>query len=135
MSSCGQLSFKIFLDRANIQELVLQLPDSQGGTAITSLSHITRVVFIVGGYSIDSATAATAIWWTDTETRTITINGAEESFTGELLKLQVGPELSTAGLTAGEYEDCCLVIYDADHTEGAVYADNIIVDASSTCDV
>lgn len=135
MSSCAQLTFKMFLDRANIQEMVLRLPDSQGGTAITDLSYITRVVFIVGGYSVDSSTAPTAIWWTDSETRTVTIDGAESSFTGDVLKIQAGPELATAGLTAGEYDECCLVIYDTDHTEGAVYADNIIVDASSTCDV
>jgi len=130
-----QLCFDIWLDRANIQEIVLRLPKAQGGTAITDLSDKTRVVFTVGGYQVDSATAATAIWWGDSETRTITINGAESSFTGDVLKLQVGPELSTAGLTVGEYENCCLVIYDTDHTEGAVYSDNILVNAISVCAV
>lgn len=129
------IKFDIFLDRANIQELVLQSPASQGGAAITDLSDKTRMVFTAGGYQVDSAVAATAIWWSDSETRTISINGADTSFTGDVVKLQVGPELSTAGLTAGEYENCCLVVYDSDHTEGAVYADDIEVDAISVCDV
>ncbi len=130
-----RIKFKIWLDRANIQELVVQLPESQGGTAVTDLSYITRIVFIVGGYQVDSSVAPTAIWWDDSETRTITINGADESFTGHIIKLQVGPEFSTAGLTAGEYEDCCLVIYDATHVEGASYADDIEVEAVNVCDV
>lgn len=129
------LKFDIWLDRANIIELVLRLPTAQGGTAITDLSDKTRMIFTAGGYSVDSATAATAIWWSDSETRTITIDGADSSFTGHVVKLQVGPELSTAGLTAGTYENCCLVVYDTDHTEGAVYADDIEVEAISVCDV
>ena len=134
MNNCGCFNFKIYLDRSNIQELVLRAPNSQGGAAITDLTQISRVIFSVGGYSVDSDTSPTAIWWNDTVTRTITVDGAEESFTGQALKLQVGPELSTAGLTAGEYDECCLVIYDADHPEGSVYSSHIVVDASSTCD-
>lgn len=131
----SKLKFDIWLDRANIQELVLRLPTAQGGTAITDLSDKTRIVFTVGGYQVDSDDASTAIWWDDSETRTITIDGAEESFTGDVLKLQVGPELSTAGLTAGDYENCCLVVYDAAHTEGAVYADDIEISAIDVCAV
>jgi len=131
----SNLKFDIWLDRANIQELVLRLPKAQGGTAITDLSDKTRVVFTAGGYQVDSDDDPTAIWWDDSETRTITIDGAESAFTGEVLKLQVGPELATAGLTAGTYENCCLIIYDTNHTEGAVYADDIEIDAISVCDV
>jgi len=130
----SRIVFDIFLDRANIQELVIRLPPAQGGTLVTDLSGTTRAVFTVGGYSVDSATAPTAIWWDDSETRTVTVDGADESFTGDVLKIQAGPELSTAGLTAGEYEDCCLVLYDSDHTEGAVYSDSIIVNAIDVCD-
>jgi len=125
----------IWLDRANIQELVVREPDAQGGSLVTDLTSITRVVFTVGGYQVDSATAATAIWWDDSVTRTVPVDGADTSFTGEILKLQVGPELSTAGLTAGSYEDCCLVFYDADHVEGAVYADDIEIEAIDVCAV
>ena len=133
MSTCSQLTFTMHLDRANIQELVIRDPDSQGGAAKTDLSYITRAIFTVGGYSVDSDTDATAIWWTDSETRTITIDGAEESFTGDVLKIQAGPEFSTAGLTAGEYSECCLTIYDTDHAEGAVYTDDIWVEVKSSC--
>lgn len=133
MNNCACFNFNIYLDRANIQELVLRYPNSQGGAALVDLSPITRVIFTVNGYSIDSSTAPTAIWWTDTVMRTITIDGAEESFNGNVLKLQVGPELATAGLTVGEYDECCLVIYDAAHTEGTVYSNNILADVSSSC--
>jgi len=131
----AQIKFDIWLDRANIQELVVLLPASQGGTAVTDLSATTRIVLTVGGYQVDSAESATAIWWDDSETRTITIDGADSSFTGDVVKLQVGPELSTAGLTAGSYEDCCLVFYDANHVEGAVYADDIEIEAINVCAV
>jgi len=130
-----QIKMDIWLDRANIQELVVREPDAQGGSLVTDLTSITRVVFTVGGYQVDSATAATAIWWDDSVTRTVPVDGADTSFTGEILKLQVGPELSTAGLTAGSYEDCCLVFYDADHVEGAVYADDIEIEAIDVCAV
>lgn len=131
----ANIQFDIWLDRANIQELVVIDPKPQGGEAVTDLSAITRVVFTAGGYQVDSAVAATAIWWDDSETRTITKDGADEAFTGDVLKLQVGPELSTAGLTAGSYEDCCLVFYDANHVEGAVYADDIEIEAINVCAV
>jgi len=131
----SNLKFDIWLDRANIQELVMQQPESQGSALITDLSAFTRMVFMIGGYQVDSATAPTAIWWDDSETRTVTVDGGAQAFTGDVVKLQVGPELSTAGLTAGEYENCCLVVYDTDHTEGAVYADDIEVDAITVCAV
>ena len=133
MSTCGSPLFKMFLDRANIQELILRAPTSQGGALLTDLTHVTQVDLIVNGYTIDSSVSPTAIWWDDTVTRTVTVDGADQSFTGNAVKIQAGPELSTAGLTAGEYDDCCLVIYDTSHTEGTVFADNIIVDASSSC--
>lgn len=131
--SCSPI--KIWLDRANIQELVVREPTPQGGSLVTDLTSITRIVFTAGGYQVDSAVSATAIWWDDSVTRTVPVDGADTAFTGEIIKLQVGPELSTAGLTAGTYDNCCLIIYDTDHTEGAVYADNIEVEALSVCDV
>lgn len=91
------------------------------------------MVLTVGGYSVDSATAPTAIWWDDSETRTVPVDGVDQSFTGDIVKLQVGPELALTALATGVHKDGSLVAYDADHVEGAVVADSLritVVDLS-----
>ncbi len=74
-------------------------------------------------------------WWDDSETRTVSVDGADTAFTGDVIKLQVGPEMSTAGLTAGDYDNCCLIIFDTNHVEGTPYSSDIQAEVIGSCDI
>lgn len=123
----ARIRFTVYNNRDNIEELVLR---DRVGALVTDLSSTTRVVVVVGGTEIDSAVDAAAIWWTDSETRAVQVSGEDVSFTGDVLKLQLGH----AGLTAGKYTGCCLLLFDAnDNDDGSIYADDMEVTVKDLC--
>jgi hypothetical protein len=94
----------VYNGRDNTITLVL----SNNGTVLTDLSALTRATVTIDSATIDSAVVGSGvIWWTDS----ITYRGA----TTDVLRLKLGGQ----SLTAGEYSDCAVVIYDASLTNGA----------------
>ena len=123
----ARIKATVWANRDNVIELVLR--DVQG-TLVTSLAAVTRAVAVIGSTAIDSAVDATAIWWTDTETRTLSIDGEDVAFTGAVLKMRLGH----SGLAAGKYTGCCLILFDADdNDDGTTWADDMEITVKSVC--
>lgn len=107
---------EVFLERSNTIEWVVTSDD----VPVTSLNQLTRAVVVVGTTAVDSSVVGSSvIWWTDSVTGKTLPNGT--SYTGDVVRARLG----YVDLTAGEYEDCRLVIYDATHVSGLVVSDNI----------
>lgn len=81
--------------------------EAADGTVKASLADVTRVTLLIGATLIDSAVVGSGvIWWTDTATY--------KAATVDVIKFRLGAQ----ALTAGEYADCALTIYDATYTGG-----------------
>jgi len=127
------LAFDVWLGRSNVQEVVLRNPESQGGDLITGLSSITTVeldVENVGAFSSDDW--PDDIWWADSETRAVKVDGAEQDYVGDVVKLRLGLPFSASGVAAGEY-NACLVGMDSEAISGTVYADNLVLTVKGNC--
>lgn len=121
------IAIEVFNGRANHDEFVLQDID---GNLMDDLSDITRVIVSIGSEVVDSNSSPNAIWWTDSETRTIYVNGVNTTYTGDVLKLKLGSE----GLTAGTNTGCCITIYDAgERSLGEVITNKATIVVRDTC--
>lgn len=129
------IEFNVFLGVETIQELVLRRPITQGGALMTDLSQFTRIVFSTAGLAIDSATDPTLIYWDETETRTIEVDFEDVAFTGHVLKMVLGTELSDNGAAVGTYPNSCLTVFSAEYPNGSIYSNDITVTISATCNV
>ena len=128
-----KLAFDVWLGRSNVQEIVLREPVSQGGDLITGLSSITTIevdVENVGAFSSDDW--PNDIWWADSETRVVKVDGDEQDDVGDVVKLRLGLPFNASGVTAGEY-NACLVGKDSDAVSGTVYADNLLITVIGCC--
>ena len=123
----ARIKATVYSNRDNVIEFVLR--DVQG-TLVTSLAAVTRAVAVIGSTAIDSSVDADAIWWDDTETRTLSIDGEDTAFTGHVLKLRLGH----SGLAAGKYTGCCLILFDADENDdGTTWADDMELTVKTVC--
>jgi hypothetical protein len=93
----------VYSDNANI--VTLQL--TSGGT-VQNLSAITRFTLSIGGTVLDSATDVGVFDWT-TDPTTLSIN------------------LATGDIQEGRYDNCALVLYDANHPSGFEWFDTLTV--------
>jgi len=123
----------VYAGKDNSEDWVL----SRGAAVLTDLSAITRVQLKVGAVTVDSATApAGTLTWDEQATVNRAMAAADAS--GQLarhlwqsidvLRLRLG-QVDT--LAAGTYPGSCLIVYDADHTDGLVWADDLIVTVKS----
>jgi hypothetical protein len=127
------LPFDVWLGRSNVQEIVLREPVSQGGDLVTGLSSITAVevdISSIGAFSSDDW--PDEIWWTDSVDRTVIVDGNEQDYTGDVVKLRLGLPFQASGVVPGDYE-ACLVGYDSDAVSGTVYADNLLITVIGGC--
>ena len=104
---------QIYIGHDNAIERVL----TEDGAPV-QLDSITRVVLTINGVDYDSdELGSDVMWWTDTKES----DYFEE--TVDVLKIKLGGQ---AGLVAGVYSGCRLVIYDADNTAGVVWENDIV---------
>ena len=123
----ARIKATVYSNRDNVIELVLR---NVQGTLVTSLAAVTRAVAVIGSTAIDSGVDADAIWWDDTETRTLSIDGEDTAFTGQVLKMRLGH----SGLAAGKYTGCCLILFDADENDdGTTWADDMELTVKTVC--
>lgn len=107
-----------WLGRDNVSEWVVM----DDNVPVTDLSGTTQAKVFVGTDVIDSAVdGSDVLWWTDSVTSITLPDG--QSYTGDVLRARLG----RGDLTVGEYEDCRIVLYDMDNTNGLVVSDNVIV--------
>lgn len=92
------ISFTVYTGKDNTVSLPVEGVD---GAIVADLSVVTRVTFTVGSTTVDSDTAPGSIWWTGS----VAFRGS----TVDAIALKLGG----AGLAAGRYTDCALVIYTA----------------------
>lgn len=108
----------IYDGRDNVISLVIL----EDGAPVADLSGLTRVVFTVGGVTVDSDDVGTdVIWWTDTDTY--------ETQTVDVLKLRLGHQ----AIPVGSYSDGCLVLFDSVSTNGIIYANDMKIAVEEGC--
>ena len=116
---------EIWLERENVIDWVIKNDD----VPVSDLSGLTRAVVCIGSTTIDSAVwGSGVIWWTDSVTAKTLPDGT--SYTGDVVRAKLG---LASGFTAGEYENCRLVIFDADYPSGLVASDDITFTVYDPC--
>jgi len=108
----------VYDGRDNINQLVI----FEGDELVSDLSHVTRIVFTVGGVTVDSDVVdSDTIWWDDQDT----YNGT----TTDVVKLRLGHQ----SIPLGTYTDGCLVLFDVVNDDGLVFIDNMKVKVKAGC--
>lgn len=117
---------EVWLERGNIIEWVVLEDD----VPVSDLSSLTRAVVCVDEVVVDSAVeGSSVIWWTDSVTGK-TLACVEDAYTGDVLRAKLG---GVTGLTAGEYDDCRVITFDAQNPSGIVVSDNIEITVYDAC--
>ena len=115
----------VWLERGNVVEWVVMDDDDP----VSDLSGLTRAVVCIGTAEVDSAVwGSSVIWWTDSVTAKTMPDGT--SYTGDVIRAKLG---LASGFTAGEYEECRLVIFDGTYTNGLVVSDDITLTVHDAC--
>jgi len=96
--------------------------------SVSDLAALTRVVFKAGSITVDSNIESSIVSWTDSVTGKLLPDGS--SYTGNVIRMKLG--LAT-GMAVGEYEGCCLILYDPTYPNGLVVSDNIALTVYNTC--
>lgn len=116
---------EVWLERGNIVEWVVMNDD----TPVSDLSAVTRAVVCIGSTTVDSDVwGSSIIWWTDSVTAKTLPDGT--SYTGDVVRAKLG---LASGFTAGEYENCRLVLFDGSYTNGFVASDDITLTVYDAC--
>lgn len=81
--------------------------EGEDGAILSTLAALTRATLTVGAVTVDSDVhGSSVVWWTE--------QWLHQGQTIDVLKFKIGQ----AGITAGVYEGCELVTYDAVNTNG-----------------
>ena len=127
---------EVWLDRDNVLEWVIAID----GVNQTDLSGTTRAVVCIGTDTVDyDVDGSNVIWWTDSVTAKTLPDGT--SYTGDVVRVKPGKatlttvraEVAASAQEFVEYEDCRLVVFDTDNTNGAVASDNILITVYPAC--
>ena len=104
----------VLLNQDNITAFVL----IQNKAVLTDLSAITRVKLIIGSTTIDSSSiSSTLLNWDNTLTF--------RDKTPQAIKMKIGAMSLSPSLSVGVVSNCKLITYDADNSNGIVWANDI----------